>query len=137
MSAAIRRTRRRPADRGFSLIEVMIALVVFSIGALALGVIVPLGTNKTNNAGRQTRASELAGQCAEQLLTTPYSDGDLTVGTHNDTNNPYPGSYYIQWVVEDDQPITKCKRVTVSVYRLSLASAVAARVVIVTPESGG
>ena len=128
---------RRDTAVGFSLIEVMIAMVVFAIGVLSLGICVPLGTQKLDRAGNQTHASELAAQRAEALLTTPYGDNDLTAGTHTDANNPIDGIYYVQWTVTDDAPVVSCKRVLVQVSKNSSSSAPQARITIVTPESGG
>ncbi len=132
------RTRppRAPAA-GFSLIEVLVAFVVFAIGVLALAVVIPLGTNRIGRAGRQTTASTLAAQRAEQLLITPYDDGDLLAGSHTDANNPLNTRYYVKWTVTDNQPDTLCKRVLVQVSRGSVSAASEAAVTIVCPQSGG
>lgn len=122
---------------GFTLIEVLVAMIVFAVGALALGVCIPLGTSKIGKAGQQTRASILASERAEQLLITPYDHGDLTAGTHDDPANPQEGVYYVRWVVEVNQPITGCKRITVKVARNAASNTPAAQVIIVNPESGG
>ena len=131
------RARRREGDRGFTLIEVAIAMIVFAIGALALAICVPLGSNKIGKAGQQTQASIIASERAEQLLITPYDHGDLTAGTHDDPANPREGTYYVRWVVEVNQPITGCKRVTVKVARDAVGNPPQAQVVVVNPESGG
>lgn len=128
---------RRPVRNGFSLIEVMIALVVFAIGVLALGITIPAATKRVNRAGQQTHASTLAAERAEQLLMTPFDHGDLTAGGHTDPANPSDGVYYVQWNVTDDQPVTNCKRVVVTVSRLSTSNAAEAAVTIVVPKSGG
>lgn len=125
------------AARGFTLIEMLVALIVFAVGALALAVCIPLGTNRIGKSGQQTRASALVSERAEQLLVTPFDHGDLTAGTHDDPANPQDGVYYVRWIVEDDQPITKCKRITVIVARDGTSNAPEAQVVVVNPESGG
>ena len=131
----LRRTSR--AQGGFTLIEIMVALVVFAIGVLALGVTIPSATRRISTAGAQTRASSVATERAETLLITPYDDGDLTAGTHTDPSNPIDGIYYLKWVVTDNQPITGCKRVVVSVSRWGVNRSPEAAVTIVTPQSGG
>jgi type IV pilus assembly protein PilV len=133
---------RRPArtaavSRGFTLVETMIALVVLSVGVLALASLMPMGTKKISNSASRTRASELAATLAERLLATPYADTTLTEGTHDDEENPHEGQYYLSWTVEDDQPITSCKRITVHARWPSASSSLSARVVVVTPRAGG
>jgi prepilin-type N-terminal cleavage/methylation domain-containing protein len=123
--------------RGFTLVEVMVALMVFAIGALALAAVVPLGTRKVTQAGRQSRASQLAAQGAEELLGTPYGDPLLGSGTHDDAANPHEGTYFVRWVVEDGQPIPACKRITITVRRNSVLGPPEAMLVVVSPESGG
>ena len=132
------RARRHPSPiAGFSLIEVMIAMVIFAIGVLSLGVCVPAATKRIGKAGNQTHASTLAAQRAETLLMTPYSDGALTAGTHADAKNPVDGYYYVQWTVTDDQPINACKRIVVNVSRWSTTNPIEAAVTVVCPQSGG
>jgi len=127
----------RPKSSGFSLIEVMVAMVVFAIGVLSLAVMVPLGSHRIGNAGQQTHASTLAAQRAEILLITKYGDADLTAGVHTDTRNPVDGTYYIQWTVTADSPITSCKKVVIRVSRGSLTNPAQAGVTIVCPAAGG
>lgn len=126
----------RPRDpRGVTLIEVLVALTLFAIGTLALASLIPAGTKSVSNSGEQTRASELAAQTIEVLLDTPYGDGNLTAGTHNDPDNPHPGSYFVSWVVQDDQPIASCKRITVIVRWPTATSTRFVRLIGVSPES--
>jgi len=124
-------------ESGFTLIEIMFALVIFAVGVMSLMLCVPMATKRVMAAGAQTRASSLASEAAEDLLTVPYSHSSLTPGTHNDPANPHDGIYYTRWVVENDAPRTSCKRITVTVSRNAVTNTPEARIVIVTPESGG
>jgi prepilin-type N-terminal cleavage/methylation domain-containing protein len=137
--STVTRSSSDPAHkiRGFTLIEVMVALIIFAIGLLALALCVPMATKRVVKAGSQTRASSLASEAAEELLTIPYGDGDLTAGTHDDTANPHESVYYVRWVVEDNVPSPNCKRVTVKVARNSASRPAEAQIVIVTTQSGG
>ena len=126
----------RPAA-GFTLIEIMFAMVIFAIGILAMMLCVPAASKRVMSAGAQTRASSLASAMAEKLLTVPYGNTALTAGTHDDPANPHDVLYYTRWVVEDDQPRLLCKRITITVARRSVTAAPEARLVIVTPRSGG
>jgi len=127
---------RRP-EAGFTLVEVMIALVVLSIGLMAMLGLVPLGARKIVSSTQDSRASELAAARAEKLLVTPYDDALLDAGHHDDDDNPVEGDIYVTWDVETDQPIQSCKRITVSARPGSVSATALARVVIVTPRVGG
>ena len=128
-------TRRR--ESGFTLVEVLVALMVFVIGVLSIAAIMPSGSRSVGRSGDQTRASELAAACAERLLSTSYSNPTLTSGSHSDPANPYNGKYYVSWTVEDNQPMAQCKKVTVDVRWPIPLSAPGASVIIVVPRSGG
>ena len=139
----IPRKPARPASRragactaGFSLVEILIALAVFMVGALSLSLVMPLATNRIVKAASQTRASELSADCAERILVTPWDDSDLTSGTHNDPANPRDGAYYVSWAVLDSVPVPNCKRITVSVSRLSVGATALAQVTVVVPRAG-
>jgi len=144
MTSLSPRSRTSPTPRvagcdqtGFTLIEIMFALVIFGIGIMALMLCVPMASKRVMSAGAQTRAASLASSAAEELLSTPYGNAALTAGTHNDPANPHDALYYTRWVVEDDVPLALCKRITVTVARRSVSAAPEARLVIVTPRSGG
>ena len=124
----------RRGDPGFTLIEVLVAMVVFAVGCLGLAMCIPLGIGRVGKAGQQTRASQLASFKAEEILTKAYTDPDLNNGNHNDALNPYDGAYYLSWVVEDDQPVTNCKRVTLTVARDHVGAPRQAALVIVKPQ---
>ena len=130
-------TRRPSRVAGFTLIEVMVALVIISIGLMALVGLVPLGTRQVASTTQRSRASQLASGRAERLLITPYSDTDLEVGNHADDENPIEGKYWVTWVVEDDQPIAGCKRIVVKTAAGSAGAAAISTVVIVVPRAGG
>jgi len=129
--------RPHRAEAGFTLIEVMFAIVIFAIGVMALMLCVPMAGKRVMKSGAQTRASAIASEAAEELLTVPYGHSSLTTGTHNDPANPHDGVYYTRWTVENDAPITSCKRITVTVARGAVTNIPVARLVIVTPQSGG
>lgn len=127
--------RHRSDNRGFTVIEVLIALIVFAIGALSVAALIPAGTKSNTSAGEETRASETGAACVEKLLASPYNSATLTPGGHADPANPYPGSYYVTWNVEENQPINLCKRITVTVRWPLANSANRVRLVAVTPRA--
>lgn len=112
------------------------SLVVFAVGVLALAAVIPMGFKRNNTAAQQSRASELAASCAERLLQSPFAEPDLASGSHDDGENPRVGNYYLQWEVEDDQPITSCKRITIKVRINSITAPVVESMVVVASEAG-
>ena len=139
------RTTRRPSARaerprtpasGFTLIETVIAGLIFTIGALALALVIPLGVHKISSAGRQTNAGELASDRSEFLLNLPQSDTLMAAGTFDDPSNPYPGQLYASWTIEDGAPLAGCKRITISVRRGSTTSTVLAKTILVSSAAG-
>jgi len=131
------RDRSARGARGFTLVEVMVALIVFAVGMLSLALLMPAGTRGIRRAGQNTRGSELAASSIERLLATPYGDPDLSLGAHNDTGNPYDSKYFVSWAVDTGQPITNCKRITVTVCWPTATSTTNVRLVGVKPLSEG
>ena len=88
-------------DRGFTFIEVLIVLAIFSIGVLAVAVMQATSIG-TNAAARMSgEATALATNQLEALMALPYGHADL-----NPANNPHgfqQGAYTINWnVTESD-----------------------------------
>jgi prepilin-type N-terminal cleavage/methylation domain-containing protein len=65
-----RRTKRN--DEGFSLIEVMVAIVILTVGLLSLAQMMVVATNSNNLSGRMTSCSALAKEQMERLKATPF-----------------------------------------------------------------
>lgn len=126
----------RSAESGFTLIETMIAGLIFTIGALALAFVIPMGVNRITDAGQQTGASELATERSEFLQELPQSDTLMTAGNFTDPANPYPGQLYVTWTIEDGQPISGCKRISVFVRRGSVTAPILARTILVSSAAG-
>jgi type IV pilus assembly protein PilV len=101
------------ASQGLTLIEVLIALAVFSIGVLAIGSMQIKAINGNASARMQTEATAYAVDRVERLLALPYDDPNL-----DELNNPHQAideSYTIVWNVTDDVPINDTKTIKISV----------------------
>jgi prepilin-type N-terminal cleavage/methylation domain-containing protein len=123
-------------NQGFTLIEVLIAIAIFSVGFLAVGSMQIAAVNNNVNSRSQTTVLCMAKDRAEELTALSYDHADLTGsaapgtthapaadvdGIDNDEDGQIDeagetGHVSITWVVIDDQPIlgTKSIRVTVS-----------------------
>lgn len=61
----------RRAERGFSLVEALVAVLVFSIGLLGAGALVTTAVRNSNNAYLRSQASFLADSVVERLRANP------------------------------------------------------------------
>lgn len=117
-------------EKGFSLIEILIAITVFAIGILALGKM-QITSIKGNSFGNElTRAITLTQNKAEELTGLPYDDpltkdtNDNGIGGLDDTQsgnnviadgNQVNGRYNISWNIANDYPINNTKTIRVIV----------------------
>ncbi|MBI1799558.1 MAG: prepilin-type N-terminal cleavage/methylation domain-containing protein [Candidatus Eisenbacteria bacterium] len=69
-------------ERGMTLIEMLIALVVLALGILAVGKMFPLGASVQNEDRLSTAASGYAEQKLEDVENLSWSDPALTDGRH-------------------------------------------------------
>ncbi|UCG50473.1 MAG: prepilin-type N-terminal cleavage/methylation domain-containing protein [Candidatus Latescibacterota bacterium] len=103
------------SQRGIGLIEILIAMVLFGIG-LSFAMRTLPDSNTIMTRGRNiTKATNLAQEKIEELMSIPYSDTDLTAGTHNDPDNPIERHFTRTWTVTDDMPLKDMKTVNVTV----------------------
>lgn len=78
---------------GFTLIEVLIAIAVFSVGVLAVATMQISNTKNNTTANIMTQATMLARAQIEQLKNEDIAtSADLTMGDHSDPNNPINAS---------------------------------------------
>ena len=113
--------RRPTREGGFSLIELMVALVLLGIGILSIANLFPLGSRTQLRDRMRTSAADLAQQKMEQLRIVSWSAADLSVGTHPSTSGETlsltdEGTFNRRWIVESQAgAFADMKRVTVRV----------------------
>jgi len=124
-------------SKGFTLIEVLIGLAIFSIGILGVAAMQISATNGNSSAGRITSNITWAFDRVEELMALPYTDAALSAGNHsvtagnlttdsdgidNDSDGGIDeagetGTISLQWTVTDDMPMNRTKTIQITVTR--------------------
>lgn len=74
--------------KGFTLLEVLIAISIFAVGVLAVATMQISGTRGNRLANELTQATALAQDKIEELKSKDISSADLAPGHHDDPGNP-------------------------------------------------
>lgn len=98
-------------ENGFSLIEVLVAITIFSVGLLAVASMQLTSVKGNFSARNVTEAITLGQAKAEELYTLSYDHVDLTAGTHTQAL----GYYNYSWTVVDDDVLNNTKTITLDV----------------------
>ena len=113
--------RRPSAQAGFSIIELMVALILLGLGILSVANLFPLGSRTQLRDRLRTSATDLAQQKMEQLRLKGWSDPDLSAGTHPNVSGEAlsledEGAFTRFWIVEQQTgSFADMKKVTVRV----------------------
>jgi prepilin-type N-terminal cleavage/methylation domain-containing protein len=86
-------------DKGFTLIEMLIAISIFAIGFLAVASLQVSAGKSNRTASEITAAANIASDRMERLMGLPFGDALLDP---DPAKNPHPDNqdkYNIQWVV--------------------------------------
>ena len=109
------RNRLLSNESGFTIIEVLIALAIFSFGLLAVGALQARSLMETGDVARKTETWTMVDERATLLKQQPFYQNRNTQTFAADlvdtaggwiTDDPLgDGRYTVHWRVEDDQPI--------------------------------
>ena len=107
-------------DRGMSLVELLIALIVLAVGVLAVAGLFPAATHSQLQSRIRTTASYYAQQKVEDLEGLSFSDTALTAGRHPGGIATEALGASSEWrryyqVTNLASPMDNLKRVTVNV----------------------
>ena len=118
------------SQQGFTLIEVMIAIIILGVGLLALVTMQSTGIFGNATANQITASSNWAANRIEYIMTLPYDHSDLrdangsgaagldAIGDAADGKESSPDGYYtIYWNVVEEEPMPNLKRVRIHVHR--------------------
>jgi type IV pilus assembly protein PilV len=118
---------KKSNEKGFSLIEILIAITVFAIGILAIGKMQIAAIKGNSFANDLTKATTLAQDRMEKLIGLSYIDplnndtnGNGDTGLDADANatvdhNDVDGMYNIFWNIAENCPIDNTKKIRVIV----------------------
>lgn len=103
----VRRSGARRSEAGFSLVEIIVGIVLMSIGILAMAALAVAVAEANRDATNRTRADQLLHEKVEGFRSTSYSaivDGEDTVDM---------GGVEIvrSWTVTVDEPMNDIKRI--------------------------
>ena len=107
---------------GFTLIEILLALAIFSIGVLAIAGLQITATNGDTRARFATEAAALAQNQAEQLLSLTYDSDNISEAFKDTSESGYENfptprvydvdRYSVDWIV-DPNPTAGALNITV------------------------
>ena len=81
---SIRKLKVCNNNQGFTLIEVMIAMVIFVVGMLSVAALQTSATKGNISANRSTRAFTWCSDRMEVLMSLPYTHADLNAVEHSE-----------------------------------------------------
>ena len=102
-------------DEGYTLIEILIAIAILSVGLLAIATMQISSIRVNDTARRMTRRATIAQDRLEYIMSLKYTHAVLTSGSH--TDGSAPSGYSISWTVSTGgtlPPLTKLIRVNVT-----------------------
>ena len=121
--------QQRHNDAGFTLIEVLIALMIFSVGILGIGLMQLSAIRGNSLANHLTEAAVFGSDQIEQMLSWDYDDDKLK-STNNNAYTLPDGTVitadgyqadsdnfcHAYWQITDNTPVTNSKRIDVTVF---------------------
>ena len=114
-------------QRGFTLVEVLMAMVILGIGLFAIAALQVNNMNYNTGSKKQTEGYNWAKDQIERILSLSYGDSNLNIqgspGTTGDGHIVTQGPYTVEWDVQNNGTtgagalgnIDNSKRVHVSV----------------------
>jgi type IV pilus assembly protein PilV len=101
-------------EKGFTLVEVLIAVSIFAVGLLAVAMMLDTAIQYNSSARSISEATEIAHSQMEQLMNSPYDDASL-----DEASSPYGpntiANYNVSWTVRENVPMSAMKTISLSV----------------------
>jgi len=107
--------RSMNTEKGFTLLEVLIAITILSVGLLAIASMQIAAIQTTGSAKSISKGIMWAEDRMEMLNSLDYGDALLS-GTAGVISDPSPpDGFNISWTVGDNNPRPQCKFITITV----------------------
>lgn len=103
----LRLKERKRGQEGWTLVEVLVAIIILTVGLLGVGTMQIAAIRGNFMGGNTSIALSLASQKMEDLFNKTYTHADLSSGTHgpeqlSDSGIVNPGGFYHRtWTVDD------------------------------------
>jgi Tfp pilus assembly protein PilV len=110
------RIRKGKSEGGFSILENMISMAIFSVGVLSISMLFTQTMTFTHNSEKLTVATNLAKGKLEELRNTPYAN--IVSGTDNDVVDNV--QFDLKWTVANDSPVKGVRKVVMEVSWIDL-----------------
>src|SRR5215204_6073344 len=106
-------------QRGFTLVETSISMVVMMVGALAVSSLFLFSTQNNVGGGERALAMAVAQQQLEQIRIMAFEDASLDLGTITSTVRNGQRNYTVEKIIADetnlDTSAKRLKRITIRV----------------------
>ena len=111
---------KKTAEAGFTLVEVIIAIFLLTIGILGMASMQVQALQGNSFAGNISESNALCQYKIEELMSLPYDHADLEDLNAGPTTTVYtdpspPEGYVITWEVDADNPVPNTKQIEVKV----------------------
>lgn len=118
---------KKQSQKGFTLVEVIMASLILIIGLGIIGSVVSELVSKNFYGQMHTQAVILSQNKIKELLNDGYESPDLTAGSYSNPLNPVnatgdsSGVFYQFWNIQDVRPILRSKQIISTVQWKSAA----------------
>ncbi|MBN1571823.1 MAG: prepilin-type N-terminal cleavage/methylation domain-containing protein [Deltaproteobacteria bacterium] len=99
------------SERGFSILENMISMAIFSVGILSISMLFTQTMTFTHNSEKMSVATNLAKGKLEELRNTPYAN--IVPGTDSETVDNV--KFDLEWTVTNDSPVKGVRKVVMEI----------------------
>lgn len=99
--------KNKLGNQGFTLLEIMIGISIFTIGFLGIATMQAATTNANSTAKGVTESTQWAASRIENLIAMPYADIVAGSDSHD--------GYTVTWTVTQNSPIQNVKRIDITV----------------------